>query len=349
VAFGHPFLERGAVNFPVARARVHETVFSYAFPFKIASPVSLAGTITQDRPAGVGGRMGYFTPAVAAALVFRDADFPAGTRVVKNFRVVPDPFLGAKLLGSVYEGLIDDQWGRTGQGTATVTLRAEGRGLPQGWTRTNVFFSESDVASAAVRESASIIEMFLQQPFQEVFPVGFRLDVSVTQEPKVLIIEDVVVSSDAAPGDALEVEVTLRPWRRAPIKKNFEVLVPKDASGSCELVVRGGGTNPLAQLALEGGWKSIDGLGRLLTEIGAADANNELIVELLHDRMSAALSKDGKKPVAELLPEEKEFLSETKARRMKEGTLRVSRSEYAVEGLMKRLINLSEAPGGSGK
>jgi hypothetical protein len=342
VAFGHSFLERGAVNFPVGRAYVHETVYSRMFPFKIASPVSLVGTATQDRAAGVGGRMGYFTPSVTAILAFTDADAPnASAHITKSFRIVPDAFLGAKLLEGIYSGLLDDQWGRKGQGTATVTLRVEGRGLTQGWTRTNIFFSDSEIGSAAVRESAAVMETLLLQPFREIYPIGFRLDVSVTQEPKVLIIEDVVVSSDADPGETLGVEVTLRPWRRAPVKKHFEVTVPKEATGTCELIVRGGGTNSLSQLAIDGGWKSIDSFERMLAEIEAMDANNELIVELQHDQTSEKSAKD-KKSAAELLPEEKEFLSETKTRRIKEGTLRISRSEYVVEGMMKRLINVNE-------
>jgi hypothetical protein len=342
LAFGHSFLERGAVNFPVARAYIHDIVSSHAFPFKLASPTALVGTATQDRDAGVGGRMGYFTPSIAATLVFRDMDAGDGERSVKNFRLTPDEYIGSKLLEGVYSGLVDDQWGRKGQGTLSVTLRVEGRGLTEGWTRTNVFFSEDDVGSVALRESVAIMELFLQQPFAEVYPVGFRLDVSATQEPKLLIIEDVVVSSDAKPGDLLNVEVTLRPWRRSPVKKHFEVVVPKDATGTCELIVRGGGMNPLAQLAVNGAWKTIDGFGRMLTELSAADANNELIVELLHDQAESKSSRDGKKTVAELLPEEKEFLSETKTRRIKEGTLRISSSEYVVDGLMKRLISVSD-------
>jgi hypothetical protein len=349
LAFGHSFLERGAVNFPAARAYVHDIVDSQLFPFKIASPVSLAGTVTQDRAAGVGGRRGYFTPSIAATLVFRDADAGRDSRVVKNFRVVPDAFLGAKLLEGVYGGLLDDQWGRKGQGTATVTLRVEGRGLTAGWTRTNVFFSDSEIGDAALKESSSIMELFLLQPFRDIFPIGFRLDVSMTQEPRVLAIEDVAVSSDARPGDALGVEVTLRPWRRGPVKKHFEVVVPKEAEGTCELVVRGGGTNSLTQLAVDGGWKSIDSFERLLAEMDAVDANNELIVELLYDQTKDKPSQGGRKgkaaprPAPSLLPEEKEFLSETKARRIKEGTLRISRSDHVVEGLMRRLINVDGA------
>lgn len=345
LAFGHPFLERGAVNFPVAHARIHDTIFSQLFPFKLASPISLAGTATQDRAAGIGGRMGYFTPAISATLAFRDTDVSGdmANRSVKNFRVVPDAFLGAKLLGSIYGGLLEDQWGRKGQGTATATMRVEGNGLTQGWARTNMFFSDEDVGAAVMKEYTSIMEMFLLQPFKNIYPIGFRLDVSITQEPKVLLIEDVAVSSDAKPGETLGVDVTLRPWRRNPVKKHFEVTIPKDATGSCELIVRGGGINPLPQLGVEGGWKSINSLDRMLTELNAADTNNELIVELLHDEAGSKLAQGAKKATAELLPEEKEYLSETKARRIKEGTLCISKSEYFVDGIMKRLINLSDA------
>ncbi|MDR1875551.1 MAG: peptidase S55 [Synergistaceae bacterium] len=342
LAFGHAFMGRGAVNFPVARARIHDTVSSQLSPFKLASPTALVGTATQDREAGVGGRMGYFTPAIAATLKFRDMDAGGGTQSVKNFRLAPDEALGARLLEAIYGGLVDDQWGRKGQGTAMVTLRVEGRGLPDGWTRTNVFFSDDDVSSVALRESAAIMDVFLRQPFVEVYPLGFMLDVSATQEPKLLMIEDVVVSSNAKPGETLNVEVTLRPWRRAPIKRYFKITVPKDVTGVCELIVRGGGTNPLVQLAIDGGWKTIDGFDRLLTELSAVDANNELIIELLHDSMKNRTPQDGKKFVAELIPEEKEFLSETKTRRIREGTLRISRSEYVVDGLMKRLINVGD-------
>ena len=350
LAFGHPFLGRGAVNFPAARARIHETVYSQAFPFKLGNPVSLVGTMTQDRTAGIGGRTDFFTPSISAALAFTDAD--QGLRTVRNFRVVPDAFLGSRLLEGVFAGLIDDVWRRKGQGTLTVNLRIDGRGVDNGWARKNVFFSESDVSSAAFREAGRIWELFLLQPFTDGMPVGFRLEVEATEEPRLLFIEDVTVSSDARPGDVLDVGVTLRPWRKRPVRRNFTLTVPKEASGTCELLVRGGGTNSLPQLALEGGWKSIDGLSRMLTEVGAMDANNELILELLCDSDGVKTVKDKEKnrgddrrDLPELLPEEREFLSETKARRIREGTLRISRSEYFVDGMMKRLITVKGEDG----
>ena len=49
---------------------------------------------------------------------------------------------------------------------------------------------------------------------------------------------------------------------------------------------------------------------------------------------------EDRRGASNLLPEEREFLSETKARRIREGTLRISRSDYFVDGMMKRLITV---------
>jgi hypothetical protein len=180
--------------------------------------------------------------------------------------------------------------------------------------------------------------------------------VEASEEPYAMLIEDVEVPSSAKPGDDLPVKVKLRPWRGQPISRDFMLKVPEGASGVCELIVRGGGVHPLPQLAIEGGWKSIDSLNLMLREIGALDANNELYIELMSDTIADAIKKASEKhdrgeKEPELLPEEREYLSETKERRIKEGTLRVFRSDRFVDGMMKRLVTVddTEEPAPSGK
>lgn len=355
LAFGHSFLKRGRSAYPAARAIIHETVSSQAFPFKLATPTSLAGTITQDREAAIGGRTDFFAPSIPVTLVFRDRD--RGTRDERSFRVVADAWLTSKLLEGICAGLVEELWGRKGQGTMTVTLRIEGKNIRNGWTRNDVFFSEEDAGAAALKQSVQIMSSFLTQPFEDRMPLGFRLDIEATEEPRALIIEDVKAPAKAKAGEELTVTVTLRPWRGKPITRDFKVKAPEGTSGVCELIVRGGGVHPLPQLAIDGGWKTIDSLDRMLQEIGAIDANNELFVELTSDAIAEAIKKaankdgkdDGKDSHEEsnLLPEEKEFLSQTKERRIKEGTLCVYRADRFVDGMIKRLVTVE--PGGDKK
>lgn len=355
LAFGHPFLKRGRSAYPAARAVIHETVSSQAFPFKLATPTSIAGTITQDRDAAIGGRTDFFAPSIPVTLVFRDRD--RGTREERSFRVVADPWLTSKLLEGICAGLVEELWGRKGQGMMTVTLRVEGKDIRNGWTRNDVFFSEEDAGAAALKQSVQIMSSFLTQPFEDRMPLSFRLDIEATEEPRALIIEDVQAPAKAKDGEELTVTVTLRPWRGKPFTRDFKVKAPKGTSGICELIVRGGGVHPLPQLAIDGGWKAIDSLDRMLQELGAMDANNELFIELTSDAITEAIKKvtnkdgkdDGKDPHEgpDLLPEEKEFLSQTKERRIKEGTLCVYRADRFVDGMIKRLVTVE--PGGDKK
>ncbi len=340
IGFGHPFLGRGAVNFPVARSHIHSVIPSIESPFKIGSPLKIVGTVTQDRAEGIGGRTGYFTPSFRGLLDFTDSD--RGFQQRKGFSMVPDQFMGAKLASAIYTGLLDELWGRTGQGTATVSLTLEGRGLGTGWKRTNMFFSASDIAAAALQETAELLDIVLLNPFAEVYPLGVSLGVTLTEEPRVMYIEGLTVKKDTfAPGEKIDVEVLLRPYRKKQVKKNFQITVPSDAGEYCEILVRGGGIEPLDQTALNQGWKTIGTFRQMFTELSALETGNELILEFNYDSVGkkgpGKERKDSGDPVSK---EEQELLSERKARRLKDGTLQIFKSEFVVDGLLRKIVTV---------
>ena len=341
IAFGHEFLKRGSACYPAARTFVHETVDSVNFPFKLTSPTGINGTVTQDREAGIGGTFGYFAPSVAGKFVFKDLD--ANTTQSFNFRVPADEFLTKSLLEGIFTGLAEEAWGRKGQGTMRVITHIDGRSVPYGWSRRDIFYESENIIAKAFAQTIEIINAFMIQPFSEIMPVGFTVTVEATQKPKVLMIEDVRVPSHASPGDEIQVIVKLRGWRTEPITRKFIMKIPDDASGVCEIIVRGGSIQPTAQTSVDEGWKSINSLSRMLTEIKALDSNNELIIELNADKLANALKEAMSNKSQKLLTdEEEEYMSETKARRIKEGNLKIFSSEYFIDGMQKRVITITE-------
>ena len=349
LAFAHAFNKSGEAAYPAAKTYIHEIVNSLAFPFKLASPQSINGTFIQDREAGVGGKMGKYPPSISAKLIFKDLD--TGREDSCKFRVITDEFLSEPILVRVFAALAEEFWRRKGQGTMSVSLRVDGKALPNGWVRKDIFYSDSNILGEAFKQTQAIITAYMIQPFEETMPAGFTMTIEATQKPRVLLIEDVTLSADTAkPGSEVGVSVKLRGWRTEPTTHSFTMKIPDDASeGVCELIVRGGGTESMGQKGIQGGWKSIDSMQRMFTEFRAADANNELILELNADKLDDALkkalaAKKNKKAKREpdLLPEEEEYLSETKARRIKEGTLRIFRSEYFIDGMMKRIIHVEK-------
>ena len=350
LAFGHDFLKRGNVGYPSGGAYIHEIVDSSSFPLKLASTQNINGTITQDRENGVAGRFGYYAPSVAGEFVFRDLD--RGTEDKYRFRTIADEFMTDELIEGVCKGLAEESWGRKGQGTMSITLRIDGKNVPNGFARKDIFFSDNNIIDEAFKQVKIIASAYLSQPFAQIMPCGFRITAEVTQSPKVLLIENVETVTDAKPGESFDVAVTLRGWRTEPATRKFTMRIPDDASGVVELIVRGGGTQSLGQAGIAGGWKSITSLERMLTEFRAADGNNQLIIELNADRTGELLNKiknarkkgaKSPKPKEErepdLLPEEEEYLSETKERRIREGTLKIFRSDYYIDGLMRRVIH----------
>lgn len=343
IGFGHPFLGRGAVNFPVARAYIHSVVPSLESPFKVGSPLQIFGTVTHDRPQAIAGRIGYFTPSISAELNFSDAD--RNYKEKKTFRFVPDPFMGSKLAADIYIGLIDDLWGRKGQGTAITSLTVHGRGLGGGWTRKNRFFSEKDLAADSLREAAELLEVIFLNPFAEVYPLGVTVGVEFTEEPRLMFIEGLNVKENSfSAGDSIEVEVTLRPYRKKQVKKTYAITVPKDASGECEILVRGGGIEPLNQSAMIQGWNTISNFRQMFTEMSALEGNDELIIEFNYAR--GAKKGKGQKDNDEPVPkEEQELLSEMKRRRLEDGTLQIFKSDFVVEGLLRKIISVKNDRG----
>ncbi|MBQ6981593.1 MAG: hypothetical protein IJQ15_04095 [Synergistaceae bacterium] len=349
LAFGHDFAKRGNVLYPSAGAYVYDVVDSTSFPFKIYSTLGINGTITQDRETGVAGRLGYYAPSVSGEFVFSDLD--RKTEEKYRFRTIMDEFATDEIVEAVCKGLAEELWGRKGQGTMSVNLRIDGKNLPNGWARKDIFYSEENIINEAFKQLKLIVSAYLTQPFNETMPVGFSVKVEATQNPRVLLIEDVEAPEDAKPGEEIEVSVKLRGWRTDPVTRKFKLTIPEDASGVVELIVRGGGTQSFGQAGVEGGWKSITSLERMLSEFKAADSNNQLILELNADRTGdlvrkiqnarkkGAKSKSKSEREPDLLPEEEEYLSETKERRIKEGTLKIYSSDYYVDGLMRRVIH----------
>ncbi|MBQ7193935.1 MAG: hypothetical protein IJR98_06165 [Synergistaceae bacterium] len=339
LAFGHEFLKRGSVNYPTSGAVIHDIVNSAEFPFKLSSATGINGTVIQDRDAGLFGKTGKYAPSVSCKFVFRNLD--NNSQRVCNFRTVPDEFLASALIEKVCKGLTEEIWDRKGQGTMTVTLGIDGKSVPKGWARRDAFFSEEDVITESFKQTKAILSSFFTQPYGEVFPVGFTVTVEASSRPRILTIEDIETVNEASPGEEIEVKVKLRPWRGEPFTENYKLKIPEESTGVVELIVRGGGTQPFTQAGINGGWKSVTSLERMLKEFKAADCNNQLILELNVDKAGQALTEvlTKKGRPRDLLPEEEEYLSETKERRKKEGTLKIYDSEYVVDGLMRRIIH----------
>lgn len=335
LAFGHPFTNRGAVAFPLARAWIHAVIPSLEAPFKIGTPRSIIGVVTQDRPQAIGGRIGQFAPAMDVSLEFANID--SGEKIFKRFKTVFDPFLMTEVIPEMLVGLVDNVWGRTGEGSAKITMKIEGGKLVDGWQRTNMFFSTSDIAKAMFSEFSDLVNAISLNPFYEIMPLGIHLNVEITSDPRVVIIEDVDLSKKVVPpGGSFDVEITLRPYRKEPVVEKLTLTAPEDAEGVCEVVVRGGGIEEPGQESIEQGWRTIKSLQELLGEFSAMEANDEVVAEI----RTFSSKMDGPSAMEAEEESQRKLLSQIKEEKIKEGSMKSYRSNYYVDGLLRRTIRV---------
>ncbi|MDR1916927.1 MAG: hypothetical protein LBQ58_10175 [Synergistaceae bacterium] len=338
VAFAHPFMDLGPTAAVLTEARISGVIPGLSSPFKIGTTGDIIGIVTQDRPQGIGGRIGRFAPAAGCNISLTDVD--SGRTYKRGFQVVQDKYLITNLIGVSIVGCIENLWGRSGGGSAKITATYSGSALPGGWKRTNVFVSETDVASEMLKEFNLLTQVLSVNQFQELRPFGVDVEVEVTQEPRVLYIEDVVVPKGVLhPGERVSFDITLRPWRKDPYVRTYSLVVPKNVTGIAELLVRGGGIGEENAEYMEAGWRSISSLPILLNEVDAKETNDQIVIEIRGQEALADQIKRSQNGNPEDLMNDK-LKSEIRQEKMDEGSMRIIRTNYYVDGLIQKLISV---------
>ncbi|MDR3165980.1 MAG: hypothetical protein LBU13_10435 [Synergistaceae bacterium] len=341
IAYAHPLLNLGPTAAVLRSAHISSVVTGLDSSFKIGSTGDIIGIVTQDRPQGIGGRIGRFAPA--ASVVVKMTDVDSGRSYRKSFQIVQDKYLLSKLASPAIVGCIEELWGRVGGGSAKITAEFTGSALRDGWRRTNMFVSENDVATQVLAEFELLTQMFAVNQFQEIRPFGIDVNVEVTQEPRVLYIEDVKISGEGPfkPGEKVSFDITMRPWRKDPFIRTYSLMVPEKVAGMAQLLVRGGGiAEESAEYANEA-WRSISSLPILLSELDAKESNDQIIMEI---RGQEALDKQierAKSGDADALMNDK-LKSEIRDEKMREGSMRVVRANYYIDGIIQKLIKIDD-------
>lgn len=245
--FGHPFLNKGPVALPAGLAEIYQTVQSQEAPFKLGGPRKWLGTLLVDRPTGVAGRSSGLPAGIDVRVEVEDLDRQA--RTAFHATVAPDETLAPDLVALAALQAMDRGLARLGRGTAEVSLVLKGEGLPGGQlSRENTFYSGADIGAAALRDLAEGVALVTGNPFK---PVGLRqveLKARVGGERRTGVIEKAQLVGDGRvkPGEAVELEVLIRPYRGEVRRERLRLAVPADfPAGRYTVVVRGGPAAPV--------------------------------------------------------------------------------------------------------
>jgi len=236
---GHPFMQRGPVNMPLATARVLTVFPSRNMSFKMGSIGEVVGTVHHDLRAGLSGRLGPAPAMVPVTVTVADADEVGQTY---HFQVVEDAFLTPTLVfWTLYNSLLV-----TGDDASLQMTRYEVESV---WDGPGAIGGEPLItrgvaagpqgASGLAREVMGPLSMLLNNPYAEVS----------LQEVRVRLVRTRPVSSATVvgltsprtvvkPGDQVVFRAEIEPRQGVRETITFPVTLPVQmAPGPYRVVV----------------------------------------------------------------------------------------------------------------
>lgn len=252
LAFGHPFLHKGNVNYFMTEAKVVGTISGPTDGMKIASIGNIIGRINQDREAGVAGIIGAFPESVPMRVRVKDASlgydrkFSAQIAYDEDFLPVLVPGIAYAAMGKTSDTL--------GEATANLkfTIRTTA-GEDGRIERSNMYYAASDVGQASVGELAQVMTLLCQNAEEAADVTSIDVDIEMESVRKTAsLISAVPEKPSAKPGETVNFRTTIKPFRREKEELLIPYHVPENqAPGVLSLDVRGGSFIPVTTALLQ--------------------------------------------------------------------------------------------------
>ena len=233
---GHPFLNLGDVQLPMARSKVVMTLSSDLASTKIVNVAGSIGTITSDHLTAVTGKLG-----APPAMIPLDLSLKASNSEKKlHFEIVNHPKLTPLLVAlTTFNGLTQNPvYGES------TTLHLTGEIRLQGHPAVEIenTFAPGDTLSPDGFPVAITMQNVFGRLYSNTFEPakieGISLHVESVPGRKSFTIESAwLEKGEAAPGETLRVRVLVRPYRGAPKIEETTVRVPEQATRGTTLRV----------------------------------------------------------------------------------------------------------------
>lgn len=345
LAFGHPFLQIGAAEYPASTAYIHDVFSSVSRSYKMGSAIATVATIQQDQPFSVGGRMHTLPNMVP--LTVRVSDRTTGRSNVYHMRLVNHPTLAPGLIVSGTQEVIDRLRAFPGDAMANVQFTVYPDGMPP-VRRTNVVFDPGSVSAAATADVLEAMSIVSRNPFQPIKILKFEANVEIENGHRTANIERAWIEKDKVePGQEVAVQVLVRPYLKPAETRTLRVRIPANTpNGQAQVVVFGGmtGFGRVAAAATStggaavGGTSSVANVKQLVAKFTERERNDDLAVHILMP--GSVVAVDGERLVG--LPDSMaDVMKSSKASgsRLERAELRTSvRVPYVISG--QQTLNL---------
>lgn len=304
LAFGHPFLKRGTSKFFMNKVWILGTVPNMMSSYKVGQIGQVAGTICQDRAAGVAGTIGE--GPLSVPLIVSVGDFDRGNYKTMSVNLAEDPLLLPELVDSVVYNCLTMSADRVGGGTAKLSFSLDAtnkKGEKIEVRRDNMYFAISRLLKNLDNEMLDILGNLAWNKFDDLNIRQIRVDVKLSEDLRVAEVKGVSVPrKNYRPGDVVPVIVRMKPYRGEEFTRQLDFKIPEDFKDKkITISVRGGSSLLWLEKLLK---KNMDEQMPLTTKeskkelkdyvdyLKTRDKNNELVVDIGGKNLSMLAKKN---------------------------------------------------------
>ncbi len=315
LAFGHAFTNKGSVDYLTFSAYILRTVKSPVMSFKLGVPVNLIGRVTQDRQAGILGKLGEIPDLISVKVYVKDIE--RNKSDIRSFDVINNEQIYRDLIVSGVTDSIDQTIDRVGGGTAIIGFKISDRDQTL-ISRQNMYYGK-DIAVNCLNELKEALDLLASNEYSVVRLKSVQVNVEVdSRQTTARITKLTCESTKIKPGDTLTVRAIIHTYRGTDLSIPFSIKLPEGLAADKLTLVAQSGAKDLPEEndnskkdEIKNEYQNVDSLNALLTKFSDSSKNNELVLEYVpadSEKPETSTSENSFKPVKLKTPT-KYFLS----------------------------------------
>lgn len=245
LAFGHSMFEDGPSNLPFADARVHTIINSVDRSVKMSSPLTIRGTMVQDRQPAIALRTDLTAPMIPVKTSMVGPDPDLAPRVYDN-----EVALGVDLTPNLVAGILAEAVDEAGRDATEVVIELHheisvetSKGPRTIEIDEEVFFAQGLIGRILGRSRGVLLLMLMLDNEFEVAKIrGVEHQIRMVYGSPVETIDEVrLVDEEIRAGDVARLVVTLRAFKGSTRELEIPLRIPADAGGEeIEIQLTGG-------------------------------------------------------------------------------------------------------------
>jgi hypothetical protein len=289
LAFGHPFMNLGPIDMPMAKSEVVMTLASSYQPNKLPNTTDVVGALHQDRFSGIMGELGAEAPMVPVHLKLRSLNEKNAVMKEKDFNF--QVFVNQKYTPTLMMVTLASTIEQINEYADEITYRMSGSVEVAGGGRLNVSTILAD--GGALAPPPLLLANWWAEKFNRLFanPVSMpkltKVDCTIDLLPdrRVAAIDSAWTPSvEVEAGTEIPVKVFLRPYRGERMERSVTVKIPPGMPhGEHRILFSDADTLNRLQSAAAAGSRFMD-IPETVSLLNQERSNNRMYVSLVEDR-----------------------------------------------------------------